>query len=83
MASFIEEVPPPIVAQEYDPATLFDWAPRAVMLGEEGQPGELGMPVVNLDKKLMEERFKEHEFNIMASEMISLHRSIPDTRDAK
>ena len=46
-------------------------------------PGEGGKAVVvpqNM-KKLAEKRFKENQFNIVASEMIALDRSIPDGRD--
>lgn len=73
----------PIVDDQYNPENLFDWEPREAVVGDEELLGEMGKPVVISDKKRMEELFKEHEFNVMASDMISLNRSIPDTRNPK
>lgn len=45
-------------------------------------PGEFGVPV-NLDDRYSEKirlAYKEHELNKVASDMISLHRKIPDLR---
>ena len=49
-------------------------------------PGELGKPVKfdNPDaetKKLIDEGWKNNAFNQYASDIISLHRSLPDPRD--
>lgn len=48
-------------------------------------PGEGGRPVILNDSQKIEmgKRFKEHEFNIIASEMISLNRSLLDFRPLK
>jgi len=51
------------------------------ILNQDG-PGEMGKPVI-IDKSLEEEKnekFKINQFNLMASEMISLNRSLPDVR---
>ena len=49
-------------------------------------PGELGKPVKFDDpdtamKKLIDEGWKNNAFNQYASDIISLHRSLPDPRD--
>ena len=45
-------------------------------------PGEMGKPVVILkeDQEKFKEIFKINQFNLMASEMIALNRSLPDVR---
>ncbi|XP_006835199.1 PREDICTED: polypeptide N-acetylgalactosaminyltransferase 1 [Chrysochloris asiatica] len=45
-------------------------------------PGEMGKPVVipKEDQDKMKEMFKINQFNLMASEMIALNRSLPDVR---
>jgi polypeptide N-acetylgalactosaminyltransferase len=45
-------------------------------------PGEMGKPVVMpLDKQAeAKEKFKINQFNLVASDMISLNRSLPDYR---
>lgn len=49
---------------------------------ESNDPGEGGRPVVLNDSQQIEmkERFSEHQFNIIASEMISFNRSLLDFR---
>jgi len=52
------------------------------VIGESGSPGEMGKPV-NIPKSLEKEKnekFKINQFNLMASEMISLNRSLADVR---
>lgn len=45
-------------------------------------PGENGKPVVipKQLKKEAEDRFKENQFNVVASELVALNRSVPDQR---
>ena len=45
-------------------------------------PGEMGKPVVipKEDQEKMKQMFKISQFNLMASEMIALNRSLPDVR---
>ena len=45
-------------------------------------PREMGKPVVipKEDQEKMKEMFKINQFNLMASEMIALNRSLPDVR---
>lgn len=45
-------------------------------------PGEGGKPVVipKENQEKMKEMFKINQFNLMASEMIALNRSLPDVR---
>jgi polypeptide N-acetylgalactosaminyltransferase len=49
---------------------------------QPGGPGENGAAVKlpKANEEEIRERFKEHEFNIMVSEAISLNRSVPDFR---
>lgn len=55
--------------------------PELVQKPHEG-PGEMGKPVVipKEDQEKMKEMFKINQFNLMASEMIALNRSLPDVR---
>ena len=45
-------------------------------------PGEMGRPVVIGDEKQseMKEKFKINQFNLMASDLISVNRSLSDVR---
>lgn len=48
----------------------------------EGLPGEMGGPVeiTGKSEELMKEKFALNQFNILASDKISLNRSLPDAR---
>lgn len=59
---------------------LFD-VPAVISRSHEG-PGEMGK-AVNIPKDehdKMKELFKINQFNLMASDMIALNRSLPDVR---
>ncbi len=55
--------------------------PDALARPRDG-PGEGGKPVVipKENQEKMKEMFKINQFNLMASEMIALNRSLPDVR---
>lgn len=65
--------------------TLYIWAvcilSDALTRPRDG-PGEGGKPVVipKENQEKMKEMFKINQFNLMASEMIALNRSLPDVR---
>lgn len=52
------------------------------MIPNHGQPGEMGKPVhIPPDQEaLMKEKFKLNQFNLLASDLISLNRSLADVR---
>lgn len=58
------------------------WKPAPVVQEQLGLPGELGKAVVLPPEKeaLMKEKFKLNQFNLLASDMISLNRSLTDVR---
>ncbi|XP_038870089.1 polypeptide N-acetylgalactosaminyltransferase 13-like isoform X2 [Salvelinus namaycush] len=55
---------------------------RAVILRTHEGPGEMGKAVVIAkdEQEKMKELFKINQFNLMASDMIALNRSLPDVR---
>lgn len=66
----------------YGPMELRRWMSVAPVPENKGHPGEMGKPV-NIpleDESLMKEKFKINQFNLLASERISLNRSLPDVR---
>uniref|UniRef100_A0A224XLV8 Polypeptide N-acetylgalactosaminyltransferase n=1 Tax=Panstrongylus lignarius TaxID=156445 RepID=A0A224XLV8_9HEMI len=66
----------------YEKAALKRWRPAPSVPEVPGRPGELGKAVqVPPEKqKLMKEKFKLNQFNLLASDMISLNRSLADIR---
>ena len=58
------------------------WKPAPVVPEQHGQPGEMGKPVqLPADQEsLMREKFRLNQFNLLASDSISLNRSLPDVR---
>lgn len=67
---------------KYPVKQLRRWKPAPSVLPQHGQPGELGKAVrIPPDQEgLMKEKFKLNQFNLLASDMISLNRSLADVR---
>lgn len=66
----------------YKPSQLRRWRPAPVVEEIYGSPGEMGKPVhiPSEQEAEMKEKFKLNQFNIMASDIISLNRSLSDVR---
>ncbi|KAK4037798.1 polypeptide N-acetylgalactosaminyltransferase 5 isoform X1 [Daphnia magna] len=67
---------------KYAKHELKKWVPAAVVPEQAGSPGEMGKPVhLPADQEsLMREKFRLNQFNLLASDSISLNRSLPDVR---
>lgn len=68
--------------REYAGWELRRWRPAPTVTEDPGKPGEMGRPVnIPSDQEaLMKEKFKLNQFNILASDLISLNRSLQDVR---
>jgi len=68
--------------EKYDRNKLRSWKKAKVVHKQRGKPGEMGKAVAIPPDKEAEkkEMFKVNQFNLMASEMISLNRSLQDVR---
>lgn len=68
--------------RRYKQSELHLWRPAKVIAESKGSPGEMGsavhIPPENEAKQ--QELFKLNQFNLMASDMISLNRSLRDVR---
>lgn len=66
----------------YKPTLLNRWKPAPTVQPIKGSPGEMGKAVQIAPEKeaLMKEKFKLNQFNLLASDMISLNRSLTDVR---
>ena len=61
---------------------MVTWQPAPIVLPNKNSLGEMGK-AVNIAPELedeMKENFKKHQFNIMASDLIALNRSLADVR---
>lgn len=68
--------------RKYKQSELHLWRPAKVVRENKGSAGEMGAAVhiaPELETK-QQELFKLNQFNLMASDMISLHRSLKDIR---
>ncbi|XP_072389962.1 polypeptide N-acetylgalactosaminyltransferase 5 isoform X1 [Diabrotica undecimpunctata] len=70
------------VSRTYSVKTLRRWRPAPVVPSVSGRVGEMGKPVhvPPEQEALMKEKFKLNQFNLLASDMISLNRSLSDVR---
>jgi len=68
--------------EEYPRNKLKTWHKAKVVAKQKGKPGEMGKSVqIPPDREAeKKEKFKINQFNLMASEMISLNRSLQDVR---
>ncbi|XP_077293729.1 polypeptide N-acetylgalactosaminyltransferase 5 isoform X1 [Arctopsyche grandis] len=66
----------------YPSSRLRRWKPAPIITEHSGSAGEMGRAVHIPPEKeaIMKEKFKENQFNLMASDMISLNRSLTDVR---
>ncbi|XP_053987723.1 polypeptide N-acetylgalactosaminyltransferase 5 isoform X2 [Hylaeus anthracinus] len=68
--------------RRYKQSELHLWRPAKVVREKKGSPGEMGAAVhiSPEDEARQQELFKLNQFNLMASDMISLNRSLKDIR---
>ncbi|KAJ8866761.1 hypothetical protein PR048_032622 [Dryococelus australis] len=68
--------------EKYKQSELKRWRPAPPVAEHARQPGEMGKPVhiPAEQENLMKEKFKLNQFNLLASDMISLNRSLADVR---
>lgn len=71
-----------LVNDTYMDEELVEWSPAPSYKGDPNEPGYLGTAVIIPPEKQEEskKRFKENEFNVVASEMMSYNRTLTDGR---
>lgn len=71
------------ISKTYDESNIYSWSEphQSTNITRQGigEGGSGFVPSADL-KALMEKLLKEENYNLLASDMISLHRSVPDTR---
>ncbi|XP_065220066.1 polypeptide N-acetylgalactosaminyltransferase 5 isoform X2 [Planococcus citri] len=72
------------ISLTYKPADLNRWQPAKPVFPQSGKPGEQGngVQIPSEQDAIMKEKFKLNQFNILASDKISLNRSLVDVRHA-
>lgn len=70
------------ISKTYRSAEIKKWRPAPVVRENVGKPGEMGKAVKMkpYQQEEMKEKFKENQFNLLASDMIWLNRSLADVR---
>lgn len=66
----------------YSSDKLHFWEPASNVRENRGKPGEMGKAVKLSPQmeRLAQDQFKLNQFNVLASDVISLNRSLPDVR---
>lgn len=71
------------ISKYYDESNMFKWSelekPTNAIRQGIGEGGSAFVPTDDL-KELMSQLLKKENYNLLASDMISLHRSLPDSR---
>lgn len=71
-----------LISETYADEDLVEWTPTVPPQGDPNEPGYMGKSVIVPPEKKeeAEQRFKENEFNVVASELMSLNRTLADNR---
>lgn len=74
-----------LIDKTYRDEDLVEWNPKLPPVNDENEPGFLGKAVElpPEQQELAKERFKENEFNVVVSEMLSLNRTWGDNRSSE